>query len=393
MFEEPLSVGELTRMLKVKIEDSFPSISIVGEVSNFKAHTPSGHWYFTLKDSEAQISCAMWKSANLKTAFIPDDGIKIICSGRLTVYPPRGNYQLEVRSLKPAGIGDLQAAFEKLKAKLLAEGLFDEAHKKQLPKFPKRIGVITGAGAAALEDIMSVAKRRYPICELIIAPTLVQGEGAADKIVEAIRRLESLKNIDVLILARGGGSIEDLWAFNEEKLARAIYKCNIPIITGIGHEVDFTIADFTADVRAATPTAAMELASPHIDDFFDFLDDFSYNLYLNIFNIIETSKNKVENALRSYGFRVPENIIKNKQQYLDGLITKLNYSIQNKLNHERNSSALILERIEAHNTDKILKKGFALIKQNGRFVVRSNNLEAHRPFEIKFYDKYITINR
>ena len=214
---------------------------------------------FNLKDESAVVNCTMWKGVNNYVFFSPEDGMKVIVTGRVTVYPPRGSYQIDVRSMKPSGVGELQAAFERLKQKLYSEGLFDVEFKKEIPSFPKKIGLVTAADGAAVKDMISVARRRFPLIELLIVPTKVQGAGAAESIVKSINQLNLLKDIDVIILARGGGSIEDLWAFNEEIVARAIFKSKIPVISGVGHEVDFTIADFVADFRAATPSAAAEL--------------------------------------------------------------------------------------------------------------------------------------
>ena len=276
--DQIFSVSEITKSIKFILESTFEKISIEGEISNFKAHG-SGHWYFNLKDEGAVINCTMWKGVNNYVFFTPEDGMKIIVTGRITVYPPRGSYQIDVRSMKPAGVGELQAAFERLKKKLFEEGLFDEESKKAIPTFPKKIGLITAADGAAVKDMISVAERRFPLVELLIAPTKVQGAGAAENIVNNIRKLNLLKDIDVIILARGGGSIEDLWAFNEEIVARAIYKSKIPIISGVGHEVDFTIADFVADLRAPTPSVAMELATPDIEELKNFIKD-SYSVKL-----------------------------------------------------------------------------------------------------------------
>lgn len=237
------TVSELTQSIKFVLESAFENISVEGEISNFRSHI-SGHWYFNLKDENAVINCTMWRGLNNYVFFTPQDGMKVVVTGRITVYPPRGNYQIDVRSMKPAGEGELQAAFERLKQKLKAEGLFDEERKRNIPFFPNKIGIVTAIDGAAIRDMISVAERRFPLVELIIVPTKVQGSGAAEDIVDSLNKLNKLKDIDVIIVARGGGSIEDLWAFNEEIVARAIYKSRVPVITGIGHEIDFTIADF-----------------------------------------------------------------------------------------------------------------------------------------------------
>jgi len=292
MNDAALTVSEITRLIKKDLEENFSSLSIVGEISNFKAHS-SGHWYFTLKDSDAQISCTMWRGVNNYVFFSPQDGMKIIIIGRITVYPPRGNYQIEVKAMQPAGVGELQLAFEKLKAKLHREGLFDPENKKELPELPMKIGIVTSIGGAALKDMISVAKRRFPLVEIVIASCAVQGVGAADSIVSAIQRLNKQNDIEVIIVARGGGSLEDLWAFNEETVAYAIYNSVIPIVTGIGHEVDFTIADFVADHRAATPTAAMEILTPEKEEIENLIRDFDDEITGKMFNKIEELKVQV----------------------------------------------------------------------------------------------------
>ncbi|MDP3831768.1 MAG: exodeoxyribonuclease VII large subunit, partial [Ignavibacteriaceae bacterium] len=281
-----LTVGGLTKIIKEILEESFPSFSLIGEISNFKSHY-SGHWYFTLKDSDAQISCTMWKGYNNYVFFKPEDGMKVIITGKLTVYPPRGSYQIDIRSMKPAGEGELQAAFERLKRKLFEEGLFDEVYKKEIPSSPKKIGVVTSIDGAAFKDIISVAQRRYPLVELVIAPAKVQGAGAAESIVNSIKQLNLHKDIEVIIVGRGGGSIEDLWAFNEEIVARAIFNSKIPIISAVGHEVDFTISDFVADLRAATPTAAMELATPDVNDIYMTIESFIDNSFETLLEKID----------------------------------------------------------------------------------------------------------
>jgi exodeoxyribonuclease VII large subunit len=388
---ELLTVSELTNQIKFCLEENFSQINIVGEISNFKAHI-SGHWYFNLKDSGAVINCTMWKGLNSYVFFTPKDGMKIIVSGRITVYPPRGNYQFDVRSMKPAGVGELQAAFELLKQKLSAEGLFDEQYKKQIPVFPQKIGIVTAIGAAALKDMISVAKRRFPLVELVIASSQVQGSGAAETIAESIRLLNKEKDIDVIIVGRGGGSIEDLWAFNEEIVAREIFKSIIPVITGIGHEIDFTIADFVADLRAATPTAAMEIATPDKADLINFINDFSIDSAQNLNRIITESKSKVNNILNSYGFRIPMDIVRRKSQETDNFTYRLIQNINRKLMMTGNRLSLLAKQIEAHDIQKSLKKGFVLVQQDSKFVTRGKNFNKDKETVLKFYDSDVIVN-
>ncbi|MGD1006770.1 MAG: exodeoxyribonuclease VII large subunit [Ignavibacteriaceae bacterium] len=388
---EILTVSELTNKIKFTLEDNFSQINIVGEISNFKAHV-SGHWYFNLKDSNAVINCTMWKGLNSYVFFTPQDGMKIIVSGRITVYPPRGNYQFDVKSMKPAGIGELQAAFELLKQKLAAEGLFQEQYKKQIPVFPQKIGIVTAIDGAAFKDMISVAKRRFPLVELVIASSQVQGSGAAETIAESIRMLNERTDIDVIIVGRGGGSIEDLWAFNEEIVAREIFKSRIPVITGIGHEIDFTIADFVADVRASTPSAAMEIATPNKEDLFSLINDFSFGSSQNLSRIMTESKSKVSNFINSYGFRIPMDIVRRKSQETDNLTYRLVQNIDRKLLLTGNKLSLLSQQIEAHNIQKSLKKGFVLVKQNSKFVTRSVNFDKNKESVLKFYDSDVIVN-
>ncbi|MFH1194604.1 MAG: exodeoxyribonuclease VII large subunit [bacterium] len=390
--KEILTISELTREIKITLEEGFPELNVVGEISNFKPHV-SGHWYFSLKDANAQISCTMWRGINNYVFFTPQDGIKIVASGRITVYPPRGSYQLEVRSMKPAGEGELQAAFEKLKKKLASEGLFDDAHKKSIPKFPRRIGIVTAVDGAAFKDMISVAQRRYPLVELVIVPARVQGEGAAVSIANAIRILNKQTNIDVIIIGRGGGSLEDLWAFNEEIVARTIYNSRVPIISGVGHEIDFTIADFTADIRAATPTAAMEIATPNKDEIFAFIDEFSYNSTNIISNLIEEKRYSIEQILSSYGFRFPADLIKNRIQFLDNIVFRNNINMDRKLVFTKNQFTLLSQSIQSHDMMKILKKGYTIVRQGDEVIRRAANMNVEKSFSIKFFDNEIMINK
>lgn len=384
------SVSELTSVIRETLESNFDSLSVIGEISNFKQHV-SGHWYFTLKDSNAQISCAMWKGFNNYVFFTPEDGMKIIVNGKISVYPPRGSYQIDVRSMKPAGVGELQAAFERLKSKLAAEGLFDEKFKKSIPSFPEKIGIITGSGSAAYNDIINIVSRRYPIVELVVAPTQVQGEGAAKLIAQAIQEFNNRIDIDILIIARGGGSLEDLWAFNEEIVARAVFESRIPVISGVGHEIDFTITDFVADLRAPTPSAAIELATPNKEDILDFLKDYSEQLDVTMINKIDESKDSVNEILRSYGFRSIENKVNIGMQSIDNLYSLISKSIFQKYRNKIQHLKYLEKSLDGYDIQKTLKKGFTLVKQNGKFVTRSIHFKDDIDFKLKFYDNEVDI--
>jgi len=387
---DTISVSELTKLIKLTLEENFSEVSVVGEISNFKAHV-SGHWYFNLKDANAVISCAMWKGLNSMVFFTPQNGMKIIVGGRITVYPPRGSYQIDVRMLKPAGVGELQAAFEKLKRKLADEGLFDEIHKKPIPSFPKKIGIVTAKDGAAFQDMISVAERRFPLVEMVISPTRVQGSGAAESIVESLKLLNKQNDIDLIIVARGGGSIEDLWAFNEEIVAREIFASKIPIVTGIGHEVDFTIADFVADLRAPTPSAAMEIATPNKDDFFVFINEFSYNSSEKLEELCNENRRKVNQILNSYGFRYPIDLVRKKSQLTDNLIYKILHGIDKKFVYYKNKVLLKSKIIESQSVHKNLKKGYVIVNQDSHYVKRAINLEQNKPALLKFFDGDVEI--
>ncbi len=386
-----LTVSELTKEIKLSLESNFAKVSVVGEISNFKDHI-SGHWYFNLKDANAVINCTMWKGFNQYVFFTPQNGMKVILNGKITVYPPRGNYQVDVRSMKPAGLGELQEAFEKLKEKLEAEGLFDEERKRTIPSFPKKIGIVTAIDGAALRDMISVANRRYPLVELVIAPATVQGSGAADSIVNSLERLNRQKVIDTIIVARGGGSIEDLWGFNEEIVARAIYSSKFPVISGVGHETDFTISDFVADLRAPTPSVAMELATPDKNEIIAFIDDFSYYSKNNLVNIISNSRSRIRNVLSSYGFRVPADLVRRKQQEIDFIISKILQNIDKKLLVVKQKISLLTKTLETNDIQKTLKRGFVLVTQNSKFVKRLAELSKKDAAELSFFDGKIKVH-
>ncbi len=387
-----LTVSELTQEIKSSLEEKFSQVSVLGEISGFKSHV-SGHWYFNLKDSNAVIACTMWKGFNNYVFFTPQDGMKIIINGKITVYPPRGNYQVDVRSMKPAGVGELQAAFEALKQKLAAEGLFDEELKKEIPLIPERIGIVTAIDGAALRDMISVVERRFPLAELVIAPSRVQGSGAAIEIVEGIKQLNEFDDIDVIIVARGGGSIEDLWAFNEEIVAREIAKSNIPVVSGVGHEIDFTIADFVADLRAPTPSAAMEIVTPSKEDFNTFINEFINNSYKGISDIIGKLRTNVYNDLNSYGFRMPLDLVRRKSQQVDNLIYKLLKNIEQKTFSYKGKLSILTKSIEIHDVNRQLKKGFVLVKQDSEYITRKSSFKKEKDTILKFFDDELVLKK
>ncbi len=388
--EFAISVSEITNHIKRTLEEDFSQVKVIGEISNFKAHV-SGHWYFTLKDSNASISCTMWRGINNYVFFTPKDGMKVILSGRITVYPPRGSYQLDAKSMKPAGEGELQKAFEDLKNRLRNEGLFNEEFKKSIPSFPQKIGIVTGSDTAAFRDMLSVAERRYPLVKIIIAPAKVQGDGSAGEIANQIIALNKRKDIDIIIIGRGGGSLEDLWAFNEEIVAKAIFKSKIPIISGIGHEIDFTIADFVSDLRAPTPSAAMELATPNKDEIFAFISEFNYYNGVNISEKLSNFREQINDLIESFGFKNLTNIVNNKKQTIDNYLFRIQVIISNLISKKKNNLALKEKIISSNNIDHILSRGFAIVEQNKKIVKRKIQFIPETEFDLTFSDGKVKI--
>ncbi len=314
-----LKVKDLNRVAKELLERSFPLVMVEGEISNFKRHMPSGHLYFTLKDDEAQVRVVMWRSDAVRLRFEISDGMKMIVKGKVSLYESRGDFQLYAISMVPAGQGVLQLAFEQLKKKLEAEGLFREEHKRPLPEFPRRIGVVTSIEGAAVRDIISVIRRRFPLVELVVIPVKVQGEGAAAEIARAIQQMNRLGNVDVLIVGRGGGSLEDLWAFNEEVVARAIYDSKIPVISAVGHQVDYTISDFVADVRAATPSAAAELVVPDRLELLAGLQSTIRSMSKSVIQNTERLTLELDRFANHYALQQPASNVEQKSQFVDEL--------------------------------------------------------------------------
>ena len=324
-----ITITQLSKYLKYKFDNDTNLINVYlkGEISNFKAHT-RGHYYFTLKDEGSRINAVMFSSSASKLKFTPVDGMKVLVTGKVTVYEATGGYQIYVNDMLEDGVGNLYIAFEQLKKKLEAEGLFDKAVKKKIPRMPKRIGIVTASTGAAIRDILTTIKRRYPLTETILFPALVQGRDAAADIAKKIE-IANTYDIDTLIVGRGGGSIEDLWPFNEEIVARAIYNSKVPVISAVGHEVDFTIADFVADLRAPTPTAAAELAVVDINTVIDYLEKVKSRSYQSMRTLIENKTLVLNNLKESYILKKPSNIYEVKEQMLDILIDRLNISIKN----------------------------------------------------------------
>lgn len=384
------SVVEITRQIKFLIEESFPSLMVQGEISNFTRHG-SGHLYFTLKDEYAQIKCVVWRSDAEVIDFPFTDGNKVIVRGRLVLYEKGGYYQMTVSQIQPIGAGELQAAFEQLKRKLFEEGLFDEAHKKAIPAFPQTVGIVTSPTGAAIRDIVSVSKRRWPGVELILRPTKVQGIGSADDIVEAIEDVEAYGSVDVLIIGRGGGSLEDLWAFNEEKVARSIYQCSIPTISAVGHEVDFTIADFVADMRAPTPSAAAELAVPDRLEMRQHVRNLRYTLTQNVSGIIEHYRNVLTQLKSRYAFRQPANLIGQYRQQADDFERQLSRNLRHRIAILKQQTEHIERQLSSLNPQNTLKRGYSITRQNGKIVQRVKQFSEADKTTIEFFDGAVEI--
>ena len=324
-----LTVSKLNEYIKILIDrtEFFRKVYLKGEISNFKHHS-SGHLYLTLKDEESRISAIMFRTSASKLNFVPKDGMNVLVTGRVSVYPSGGNYQIYIESMEQDGLGNLYIEYEKLKKKLLAEGLFDKEKKKPIPRFPMKIGVVTAPTGAAIKDITSTIRRRFPLAQVILFPTLVQGASAAPDIVRKIE-LAGEYDLDVLIIGRGGGSIEDLWAFNEEIVARAIYNCKIPTISAVGHEVDFTIADFVADLRAPTPTGAAEIAVPTLEEVKTIFQKERVQLASALNSILESAKHRLKKYQDNYILKNPMTLYEIKIQKLDTFTTSLQIAMKN----------------------------------------------------------------
>ncbi|MCC6866720.1 MAG: exodeoxyribonuclease VII large subunit [Ignavibacteria bacterium] len=402
---EILTVSELNASIKELIEENFRFVHLMGEISNFKIHTQSGHYYFTIKDEHSQISAVMWKTRNQQLLFTPEDGMQVVVKGRVTVYPARGNYQVEVWEIKPQGAGELQYRFEQLKQKLFEEGLFDESHKKPLPKYPENVLIITSRTGAVLQDFINVTGRRYPLLNVYLYPVSVQGSAAASSLTEAVIMVQNLvkKNIlpkiDVLILARGGGSIEDLWSFNDEKLARVIFECKIPVVSAVGHEVDYTICDFVADLRAPTPSAAAELITPDISKLIENLDKFSYFSRSFVQQKLDSYKNSLREIEGSYYFNRPKDIIYNFYQKLDDFSKSINQVTLSRVSNFKNLVKSYKKTLHHVSPQNNLKKGYAIVKKKvemdemrlqfdfNKIVTRAAKLKKNEVIEIEFFDK------
>ena len=412
MNDKYITVTQLTRYIKYKIDNdvNLNEVFLKGEISNFKAHS-RGHFYFTLKDENSRINAIMFSSQTSKIKFMPEDGMKVLVTGKISVFEANGAYQIYVSDMLEDGVGNLYIAFEQLKKKLEAEGLFKDIYKKPIPKIPTRVGVVTAPTGAAIKDIISTIKRRWPLTEIYLFPALVQGAEAKEDIVRQIKKADSY-NLDTLIVGRGGGSIEDLWAFNEEIVARAIFECNTPVISAVGHEIDFTIADFVADLRAPTPTGAAEMAVPQLTDVANYLKQINIRLENTILNKIKSNRRKLDDIKNSNIFKNPIMIYQTKEMIFDNLIEKLKFNMINLTNVKekelirlKNSYVLknpykildnksnkylnLVSKLETLSPLLTLKRGYAITKKDNKVISSSKLLNKGDKLDIEFSDGII----
>ncbi len=384
-----LSVSQLNRYIKMNFDadENLANIFISGEISNFTNHYRTGHLYFTLKDDSAAVRAVMFNSSAKRLKFMPEDGMKVIARGRVSVYEASGQYQLYVDDMQPDGVGALNLAYEQLKEKLQKEGLFSELHKKPLPPYPEKVGVITSPTGAAVRDIINVLGRRFPYAEIVFCPVLVQGEGAHLQLTDAVNLFNSERAADVIIIGRGGGSIEDLWEFNDEGLARAVYNSEIPVISAVGHETDFTICDFVADMRAPTPSAAAELAVPDANELQYALSALKNRMFLNVSSGIADRRSRLEYLTSKGALKFPDEMLSNRSQRLDTAFSKMLSSYENRIGGKKVefiSAATALSKLDPMS---VLMRGFAFVSdKSGKNVYSSQALAKGDKINVRFHD-------
>lgn len=384
---EPITISELTRELKSLVESEFKFIYVIAEISGFKRHTPSGHCYFILKDEKSQINATLWNFRYNYLNFKPQDGDKVLIKGRVTLYEPRGTYQIDVTDMQKTGLGELQAAFEMLKDKLLEEGLFDSERKRKLPEFPERVGIVTSETGAVIEDFKNVTRKRYPLVKILLFPALVQGAGSADSVCRAIKEAnKSEYELDILVVARGGGSIEDLWTFNEEKVAREVYHSRVPVVSAVGHEVDFTICDFVADLRAPTPSAAAEIIFRDKNDLLERINQIDYYIKMFVKDKFESIHLSLENFEKSYFFNKPVDMMNDYKMRTDEIQKDLEKLVKEKLFKLKDSLINKEKLLVSISPEQTLKRGFTYVIKNGKLISRKAKLKAGEEITVKFYD-------
>ena len=382
-----ITVSDLNKYIKNKVdEDEFlNNVYVKGEISNFKHHY-TGHMYFTLKDENSLIKCVMFKSSTATLNFIPKDGMKVYVFGTVAVYEAGGVYQIYCKAMQEDGVGDLYKEYEKLKAKLELEGLFDKSHKKKIPLMPKTIGVLTSRTGAVIKDIINVSTRRNPNVNIKLYPIPVQGKGAENKIVEAIKYMDENEIADVLIIARGGGSIEDLWPFNEEIVARAIYEAKTPIISAVGHETDFTIADFVADLRAPTPSAAAELAQIDVAEVQKKLETYKQRCKQALKKKLEIMRLRYEKIIASKVFTDPSKRINEQYMYIDSKVKILENIIQSKFKESKNRAVNNIMKLDALSPLKTISRGYSVTEHNEKVITRISNISKNDIVSVRLQD-------
>lgn len=383
-----LSVSQINFYIKSIIENdgSLQFVLVTGEISNLTVHQRSGHIYLSLKDSNSVISAVMFAGNARRLKFRLENGMKVICRGRISVYEPSGRYQLYIEDMQPDGVGALTLAFEQLKKSLAQKGLFDNAHKKPLPKFPKTIGVITSPTGAAVQDITNIIRRRFPSADIVLAPVLVQGESAPEQLVRAVNKFSASKIADVVIIGRGGGSAEDLWAFNDEQLAYAVYNCETPIISGVGHETDFTVCDFVADVRASTPSAAAELAVPDRQELMSYY--FKQKQYISAMldRKIKTAQLRLENQQRRMSASSPKLKAEQLEKQLSAKSEKLTRFMNIYISDKENKLIAAKGKLDGLNPLNVLNRGYAIAEKNEKIITSSKQLKDGDDFTVILSD-------
>ena len=383
-----ISVSALNRYVKsiLDADSNIQSVYIKGQISNFKNHYQTGHFYFSLKDEKAQVRAVMFRSANQKLKFTPENDMSVIVRARVSIYEVSGDYQIYVDDMQPDGVGALALAFEQLRKKLAAEGLFDAEHKKKIPAFPKKVGVVTSESGAAVRDIINVISRRYPVCEIILYPVAVQGSTAAEQIAQAIAYLNREDAADVLIVGRGGGSIEDLWAFNEEATARAVYESRIPVISAVGHETDFTICDYVADLRAPTPSAAAELAVPDIRELRNIFYTYGQRLSKGIETRLEENAQRLNNLRIRLASQSPASYIENLMLRLDRVSGSMQSAYEKEINSKKAGLEILAERLSQSDPLKILSKGYGIVTKGADVITDCSELESGDIIKLRLYN-------
>ncbi len=385
---QALSVKQLNLFVKSLIEGDprLCNVTVMGEISNFKHHFQSGHFYFTLKDSDASIRCVMFKGNALRVKFNACDGQKVVIVGRVSLYEKDGVYQLYAESMHEIGFGDISLQFEQIKEKLEKEGLFDPDTKRAIPKFPKRIAVITSDTGAAVQDILNITERRFPLCEIMLCPVAVQGENAVPSMIDALDRVYTLSNCDLIIIGRGGGSIEDLWAFNSEALARKIYEAPIPVISAVGHETDFTICDFVSDLRASTPSAAAELAVPDINEIKAFLKKSNTSLKKALISKLNLNKAKFHSLCEKPIFKNPQSLVEAKIEQLDYLNEKMLNAFKFRLKAEQSRLSNTVAKLDALSPLRVLSRGYSIAEIDGKTLKSVTDAEVGDEITLRLND-------